>query len=135
MLQSKRKRILVVEDEADQRAMLKVALERAGYNVLLSQAGQHALTHAELFSPDVILLDLMLSGHMDGFEVLQRLKATQAMATIPVIICSAWGGDAQMERARDSGAIDYVVKPYEISDLLERVRRALPGASDAAAAV
>src|SRR4028119_2478583 len=99
MTQLNCRKILVVEDEADQQAMLRIGLERAGYVVCVAESGQQALAQAELQVPDLILLDLMLAGHMDGFEVLARLKASDVTDTIPVIICSAWGDMIRTGRA------------------------------------
>jgi len=120
-----RKKILIVEDDEAQRRMLKIALEREGYTVVTALAGQNALVYGELSHPDLILLDIMLAGHMDGLEVLSKFKASHGIASTPIIMMSALSDEARIQYAREVGAVDYVTKPYELSDLLMRVHSAL----------
>jgi DNA-binding response OmpR family regulator len=119
------KKILIVEDDDDQRNMLKVVLEQEGYRVITAQGARNALVYAELGPPDLILLDIMLASHMDGLEVLARLKTAKSTAQVPVMVMSALSDETQIKRAREAGAVDYLVKPYQITDLITRVESAL----------
>ena len=123
-----KKKILVVEDNLDQRIMLKVALERNGYVVAEASGAQQALLCAEMSEPELILLDLSLASNVDGWEVLRRLKTYGKTASIPVMIVSAVVDQTCISQARANGADDYLTKPYGIPELLRRVERLL-GAS------
>jgi DNA-binding response OmpR family regulator len=117
-------RILVVDDEADQREVLELLLRREGYEVELAPDGNAALASLGHRLPDTILLDLHMPG-IDGFELLSRLKGDARTASIAVIVVSASASDSDVVRALERGATDYVTKPYAVEILLARVRAAL----------
>jgi len=123
------KKILVVEDNEDQRRMMQVALQQSGYAITGVSGAQHALLYAELSAPDLILLDLTLASNVDGWEVLKRLKANHQTASIPVMMVSAAIDESCIKQARADGADDYLIKPFEISELLLRVERILASRS------
>jgi DNA-binding response OmpR family regulator len=125
-------RILVVEDNSDLAAGIEYNLELEGYVVRIAGTGQDALRIAEEWPPHLVLLDLMLPG-MDGYKVLQTLRARGQ--TIPVVILSARGEEADKVRGFKLDADQYVTKPFGVLELLERVAALLRRSSrDGAAA-
>ena len=117
----KNKTILVVEDEADQRQLLQVALEHAGYTVHTALSGEQALAVVESLAVDFLILDVMLSSPMDGLEVLWRLKANPATAPIPIMIVSAYLNDQRIKELLATGAELHMTKPYHLGVLVKTV--------------
>ena len=116
--------VLVVEDEAPQREVLVYNLEAEGFDVLQATSGDVALDLAREDAPDLILLDWMLP-EVSGIEVCRRLKSTGETRRIPVIMISARSEEVDRVRGLETGADDYVVKPYSIVELMARVRTQL----------
>ncbi len=114
-------RILVVDDTPDIRLLLVAVLQRAGHEVIEAADGTSVQSWVRDSKPDVIILDLMMPG-MDGWETLALLKASPESRDIPVIISSALSEDADLEKARLMGAVDYVPKPWTPHDMLKRIR-------------
>jgi two-component system KDP operon response regulator KdpE len=114
-------RILIVEDDAHIRRLLRVAIERSGYAVTEAATAREALTAADIDKPEVVLLDLGLPDR-DGLELIQLFRA-RIGAT--VIVVSARGETAEKVAALDLGADDYLTKPFDTEELLARVRTAL----------
>lgn len=114
-------RILVIDDEAQIRRFLKIALESSGYQVLQAETGHQGLELASLQSPDLILLDLGLPD-IGGIEVLKRLRE---WTRVPVLILSVQEQERDKVTALDSGADDYLSKPFGVQELLARIRVAL----------
>jgi two-component system KDP operon response regulator KdpE len=114
-------RILVVDDEAQIRRALDVNLRARGYAVDLAESGEAALVMAADHHPDVVLLDLGLPG-IDGIEVVRGLRG---WTSVPIIILSVRGTEADKVAALDAGADDYVTKPFGINELLARMRATL----------
>ncbi|MGZ3424723.1 MAG: response regulator transcription factor [Polyangiales bacterium] len=117
-------RILVVDDEADQRDVLELLLRREGYEVDSAGDAGAALTFVGQRLPDAILLDLHMPG-LDGFQLLDRLKSDARTAPVAIIVVSGSSLDSDVVRALERGATDYVTKPYAIEILLARVRAVL----------
>jgi two-component system response regulator MtrA len=115
-------RLLLVEDNADLAEGLRYNLEREGYEVRVEGDGPGGLAAAQRWRPDLVLLDLMLPG-MTGFQVLQALRA--GGSSVPVIIVSARGEEADKVRGFRLDADQYVTKPVGLLELLERVRALL----------
>ncbi|HEY84338.1 MAG TPA: response regulator [Chloroflexi bacterium] len=113
--------VLVVDDWPDGRKLLKRMLEFDGYQLLFAGNGPEALEKAETFSPDVVLLDVMMPG-MDGFEVCRRLRANPRLAEIPVVIVTALDDKASRLQGIEAGADDFVSKPFDPHELRARVR-------------
>ena len=111
--------VLVVDDEPAQRALLSYNLEAAGFRVALAADGEEALLVVAEESPDVILLDWMLP-RVSGIEVCRQLKAQRSEAAI--IMVSARSDESDRVRGLETGADDYITKPYSVSELLARVR-------------
>jgi two-component system, OmpR family, response regulator len=111
-------RLLVVEDEADLLASLARALREEGYAVDTAEDGEEGLYKAESWAYDAIVLDVMLPG-LDGWQVLDRLRRTKKT---PVLMLTARDAPQDRVRGLDTGADDYLVKPFDLDELLARLR-------------
>jgi len=118
------KKVLVVDDEERVREMLGFRLRLFGYEVLKASNGEEALEVATREKPDLVLLDIMMPG-MDGFQVCSRLKRNEETKDIPVVILTAKADAKDVTRAVNSGASDYVVKPYDPMVLQQKVAKNL----------
>lgn len=119
--------ILMVEDEEDIAFLIRFLLERNGYQVEHASDGKQALerlTQSERNTPNLVLMDIMLPYH-DGLEVLAQLRAQPAWESVPVLMLTAKAREADIIRALELGADDYVTKPFQPDELLARVRRFL----------
>ncbi|RVT97860.1 PleD family two-component system response regulator [Rhodovarius crocodyli] len=114
-------RILVVDDIAANRRLLEAKLQSEFYEVALAQSGEEALRQASGWSPDIILLDVMMPG-MDGFETCRRLKADPALMHIPVVMVTALTEAAERVRGLEAGADDFLSKPVDDATLFARLR-------------
>ncbi|MBK5926222.1 phosphate regulon transcriptional regulator PhoB [Rhodobaculum claviforme] len=113
--------VLVVDDEPAQRAMLSYNIEAQGLRAITASDGEEALVLADEQRPDVILLDWMLP-RLSGIEVCRQLKARTATREIPVIIVSARSEEEDRVRGLDTGADDYITKPYSVNELMARIK-------------
>jgi two-component system, OmpR family, response regulator len=111
-------RLLVVEDEEDLRRGLEQALREEGYAVDSAAEGADALYKAQTWDYDAIVLDLMLPG-LDGWEILRRVREKKK---VPVLVLTARDGFRDRVRGLDLGADDYLVKPFDLGELLARIR-------------
>jgi len=116
--------ILLVEDEPAQRAVLAYNLKSEGFDVIEAEDGEEALVMAQDSLPDLVLLDWMLP-HVSGLEVCRRLKSGKATRALPVIMLSARSEELDKVRGLETGADDYMVKPYSVAELMARVRKEL----------
>lgn len=116
--------ILVVEDETAQLEVLAYNLEAEGFRVTKAESGDEALLLVEEIQPDLVLLDWMLPG-VSGIEVCRRLKAHSITKKVPVIMLSARSEEGDKVRGLDTGADDYIVKPYSVAELVARVKTQL----------
>jgi len=114
-------RVLVVEDDADIAGVLRRSLGMEGYDVRIASDGDAALDEASVFEPDAVVLDLGLPG-VDGVEVCRRLRSG---GDVPILILTAREGVDSRVEGLDSGADDYLVKPFEREELLARLRALL----------
>jgi two-component system phosphate regulon response regulator PhoB len=114
-------RLLVVEDEQALVTMLRYNLEREGFEVSEAADGEEALLRIAEDKPDLVLLDWMLPL-VSGLEVCRRLRRAPQTRTLPVILLTARGEEADRVRGLENGADDYVVKPFSPSELVARVR-------------
>lgn len=110
--------VLVIEDEVHMRRMLRVCLERNGYEVAEATTGEEGITQALRCQPNVVLLDLGLPD-MDGLQVLKRLRE---WSEIPIFVVSVRGREDDKITALDNGANDYITKPFGTGELLARLR-------------
>ena len=111
-------RVLIVEDDSGIADFLQLELEHEGFDVLHAEDGRKALELFESGAPDIILLDIMLPK-LNGLEVLRRIRKT---SRVPVIMLTARGDTLDKVSGLDSGADDYLAKPFEIEELLARMR-------------
>ncbi len=113
--------VLIVEDEPAQREMLVYNLRAEGFNVVAAEDGEEGLLLVEEETPDLIVLDWMLPG-ISGIEICRRLKTRPSTKGIPVLMLSARSEEVDKVRGLETGADDYVVKPYSVLELMARVR-------------
>ena len=113
-------KILVVDDIATNVLLLKTILGKAGYRIVTATGGREALEKVESESPDLILLDIMMPD-MNGYEVIERLKADERFCRIPVIFLSALHDSENIVKGFKMGASDYVSKPFNHEELITRV--------------
>lgn len=113
--------VLIVDDEPVGRETLEALLLAEGYLLAFVANGSEALAQAAALNPDVILLDVMMPG-MDGFEVCRRLRASPAVAEVPVIVVTALDDRDARLRGIEAGPDDFVTKPYDRAELRLRVR-------------
>jgi two-component system, OmpR family, KDP operon response regulator KdpE len=111
-------RILVVDDEREIRRMLKTALSAYGYDIREAPSGHDGLSEAQLFHPDVVILDLGLPD-LDGIEVIRALRQ---WTKVPIIVLTVREDEQDKIEALDAGADDYVTKPFSMGELLARIR-------------
>jgi two-component system alkaline phosphatase synthesis response regulator PhoP len=116
--------ILVVDDEEDIRELVELNLAREGYQVLCCETGEQALQEAGSKLPNLIILDLMLPG-IDGLEVCKKLRSDPKTESIPIVMLTAKGEEADIVTGLELGADDYVTKPFSGKVLVARVRRIL----------
>lgn len=121
---SKRKTVLVVDDEKDLVELVSYNLQRSGYAVITSGSGSEALELARQHKPDLVVLDLMLPG-MEGTEVARRMKADPSTAGIPIVMLTAKGEETDVVVGLTLGADDYVTKPFSMKILLARLTNVL----------
>jgi len=119
-----RPHVLIVEDEPSQRDILAYNLEAEGFEVTRAETGDEALTLFDEGQPDLVVLDWMLPG-VSGIEICRRLKRRVASRETPVIMLSARTEEADRVRGLETGADDYVTKPYSVAELMARVRAQL----------
>src|SRR5882672_8682781 len=127
-----RNRVLVVEDDPDLVELLRFNLGSAGFSISTASNGAEALKMARSNSPDLILLDLMLP-ELDGFAVCEILRRDPATGSVPIIMLTALSSQLARFNGLESGATDYMIKPFSPKILLERVQQLLsasePGSS------
>ena len=114
-------RILVVDDEPDAIELIRFNLKASGYEVLTAEDGEEALAKARKFSPNMILLDVMLP-EIDGLEVCKILRRDPATASLPIIMLTAKASEIDRVLGLEFGADDYVTKPFSPRELMLRVR-------------
>jgi len=116
--------VLVVEDEDSLATLLQYNLQKEGYEVTLAGDGEEALLTVEERLPDLIVLDWMLPK-VSGIEVCRRLRQRNETRNIPIVMLTARGEETDRVRGLDTGADDYVVKPFSMSELVSRIRAVL----------
>ena len=124
--------VLLVEDEPAQREVLSYNLNAEGFEVITADNGEDALMLVEESAPDLILLDWMMP-HVSGIEVCRRLRARPETRGIPIIMLSARSEEMDKVRGLETGADDYVIKPYSVAELMARLRAHLRRTRSAAA--
>ncbi|MGR3590883.1 two-component system phosphate regulon response regulator PhoB [Limimaricola soesokkakensis] len=113
--------VLIVEDEPSQRAVLSYNLESEGFRISEAEDGDAALLMVSEEVPDLIVLDWMLPG-VTGIEICRRIKSRPETRDVPIIMLSARSEEVDRVRGLETGADDYVVKPYSVTELMARVK-------------
>lgn len=123
-------KILVVDDEAPIRALMRATLTMAGHKIVEASGGEEALEKVKKENFDLVILDIMMPV-TDGYEVLERIKAIPSRASLPVIVVTAKAYESDgIMREMTAGAIDHISKPFDPEDLEVAVSRALTSSSD-----
>ena len=117
-------RILLVEDEPAQRDILSYNLRAEGYQVECAASGDEAIEFLMDDTPDLIVLDWMLPG-VSGIEICRRVRVNPKTRDVPIVMLTARGDEQDRVRGLDTGADDFVVKPYSVKELVARIRRHL----------
>jgi len=119
------RRILVVEDQEDNRQILRDLLNNAGYEVIEAVTGLDGVKVAAAEKPDLILMDIQLP-EIDGYEATRRIKADPSLAKIPIIAVTSYALSGDEGKARAAGCDGYVTKPFSPRQLLAKVREYVP---------
>ena len=119
-----RKKILIVDDDPDQREMIRSSLKEAGFEISTATNGVEGLEKARSGSPDLIILDVMMPK-MDGFAVCVTLREDDATASIPILMLTGLCSYISQLTGFESGATDYLVKPFESEQLVSKVEALL----------
>ena len=119
------KRILVVEDQEDNRQIIRDLLSTTDYEIIEAESGEQALEAVAKQPPDLILMDIQLPG-MDGYETTRRIKANPALRLITIIAVTSYALSGEEQKARAAGCDEYVPKPYSPRQLLAKIRQYLP---------
>lgn len=117
-------KVLLVEDEAAIVTLLRYNLEREGFKVFATSAGDEAVPLVKAHQPDIIILDWMLPG-MSGVDICAELRKQDETKSVPIIMLSARGEESDRIRGLDAGADDYMVKPFSPNELIARIRTVL----------
>jgi two-component system, cell cycle response regulator DivK len=118
------KRILVVEDQEDNRRIIRDMLSTTDYELTEAKDGEQALAAVAKQRPDLILMDIQLPG-IDGYEATRRIKADPSLNSIPIIAVTSYALSGEEQKARAAGCDDYVAKPYSPRQLLAKIRQHL----------
>jgi len=119
------KRILVVEDQEDNRRIVRDLLTNAGYEMIEAVNGEEGVAMAQTERPDLILMDIQLPG-LDGYEATRRIKGNPVLAHIPIIAVTSYALSGDDVKALEAGCDAYVTKPFSPRLLLAKVREYLP---------
>jgi two-component system cell cycle response regulator DivK len=118
------KLILVVEDQEDNRRIMRDLLASASYEVIEAVTGEEGVAAAETYRPDLILMDIQLPG-LDGYEATRRIKASPDLHYIPIIVVTSYALSGDDVKAFEAGCDDYVSKPFSPRELLAKIREYL----------
>ena len=118
------RRILVIEDQEDNRRIVRDLLTSAGYEMIEAGTGEEGVTLAETQRPDLILMDIQLPG-VDGYEATRRIKANPALRQIPIIAVTSYALSGDDAKALEAGCDAYVTKPFSPRALLGKIREYL----------
>ena len=115
------KKILIVDDQPEVARLLEIVLRREDRQLLFAANGEEGAGMARQFCPDMVLLDLMMPGEIDGYEVARRLKKDPATAGVHILVMTAKVREQDRREAFAAGADDYITKPFDVFDLKTRV--------------
>ena len=120
----KKKMILIVEDNKDAAFILSAVLEQEGFNTRIAQNANDAYRFVDKIRPDLIILDILIPG-TDGKEILLKLKSDSVTKHIPVIVCTGLDDMNHVEKLFNSGASNYIIKPFDNERMICKVKNAL----------
>jgi two-component system, cell cycle response regulator DivK len=120
-----KKRILVIEDQEDNRQIVRDLVTASGYELIEATTGEEGIEAAARERPDLILMDIQLPG-IDGYEVTRRIKANPQLSKIPIIAVTSYALSGDDKKAFAAGCDGYVTKPYSPRLLLAKIREYLP---------
>jgi two-component system cell cycle response regulator DivK len=118
-------RILVIEDNEDNRRIIRDLLTSLGYQLIEAADGMEGVAMAQSHRPDLILMDIQLP-EMDGYEATRQIRAVPELKTVPIIAVTSYALSGDEAKARDAGCDGYVAKPFSPRELLARIREFLP---------
>ncbi|GCL65800.1 response regulator transcription factor [Pseudaquabacterium pictum] len=122
------KRVLIVEDQADIRKLIRMTLEFEPYEIHEAANGTDGLQLAVSVQPDLILLDVMMPGELDGLQVCARVRALPALQGTRVVLLTARGQTQDRDAGQEAGADEYLIKPFSPLQLIETIERLMPAA-------
>ena len=120
------KRVLIVEDQADIRKLIRMTLEFEPYEIFEAADGVDGLRQAGLIVPDLMLLDVMMPGELDGLQVCARVRADLALRGTRVVLLTARGQVRDRDAGVHAGADEYLIKPFSPLQLIETIERLMP---------
>ena len=115
------KRVLIVEDQEDNRRVIRDMLNHAGFLTEEASSGEEAIARVNRQVPDLILMDVQLPG-LDGYTITRQIKRVPGLAQIPIIAVTSFAMSGDDTRAREAGCDDYIAKPYSPRALLQRIK-------------
>lgn len=115
------KKILVVDDQLTIRRLIEISLQSADRLILEAASGEQAIEVAKVESPDLIIMDLMMPGGMDGFQAIEKLREDPETSRCSIMVLTAKDQRSERQRAFDVGADDYLAKPFKLDALLKKV--------------
>jgi len=121
------KKVLIVDDHPEVRRLVEMTLRVGEYKVFQAQSGQEAIEAAREKKPDLIIMDIMMPGAMDGLEATRMLKNNPETKDISIIMLTAKGQEFDKEKGIEAGADDYFVKPFSPLELIKKVEEVLRG--------
>jgi len=122
------KRVLIVEDQADIRKLIRMTLEFEPYEIHEAADGVDGLRRAGEIHPDLILLDVMMPGELDGLQVCAQVRANPALQGTRVVLLTARGQIQDRDAGQQAGADEYLIKPFSPLQLIETIERLMPAA-------
>ncbi len=120
------KRVLIVEDQADIRKLIRMTLEFEPYEIHEAANGTDGLRLAIEVQPDLILLDVMMPGDLDGLQMCARVRALPALQATRVVLLTARGQTQDRHAGQEAGADEYLIKPFSPLQLIETIERLMP---------
>jgi CheY-like chemotaxis protein len=123
------KTIMIVDDQPHVRQLVEISLRRDDWRVVAVESGEAAIAQASAQPPDLVIMDIMMPGGMDGFQAIEALKSDPATAACPVLVLTAKSHESERRRSLDLGAAGYLAKPFKLATLIAQVEELLHGSS------